>query len=159
MLILLRLCKPLFASRRRPTTSTCSCVWPSSSSTGRMWRSNSLPLTKCCSTSATSPCTWMESWCYARYCSKCSVVFWHVTIVLVAPFRHMCALTLNTQWLWAALQRSQSSVSKMHGSSSESCPQGPRGAKWDAASPFGGFMICILAAESEPASSRVWMLC
>ncbi|XP_033944290.1 TBC1 domain family member 16 isoform X2 [Pseudochaenichthys georgianus] len=39
------------------TTSTCSCVWPSLFCTGRMCQISSSPRTKCCSTSATSPCT------------------------------------------------------------------------------------------------------
>lgn len=62
----------LLRSLHRRTTSTCSCVWPSLFSTVRMWQNSSSPPTKCCSTSATSPCTWMENWCYARYHSECS---------------------------------------------------------------------------------------
>ncbi len=55
----------MFSDRR--TTSTCSCVSPSSCCTAMMSQSSSSLQIKCCCTLVTSPCTWMESWCWGRY--------------------------------------------------------------------------------------------
>lgn len=55
----------MFCDRR--TTSTCSCVSPSSCCTAMMSQSSSSLQIKCCCTLVTSPCTWMESWCWGRY--------------------------------------------------------------------------------------------
>ncbi len=55
----------VFCDRR--TTSTCSCVSPSSCCTATMLQSSSSLQIKCCCTLVTSPCTWMESWCWGRY--------------------------------------------------------------------------------------------
>lgn len=45
----------MFCDRR--TTSTCSCVWPSSCCTAKMSQSSSSLQIKCCCTLVTSPCT------------------------------------------------------------------------------------------------------